>query len=79
MMMIRAGVFTVAANDLELDTVGGRVQLLVRALEVHRFNIDWKLNLQMSKATESLVSVCDVCIAGTGGHDGRAVSECVST
>ena len=22
---------------------------------------------------------CDVCVAGTGGHDGRAVSECVST
>ena len=56
-MMIRAGVFTVAAKDLELDTVSGRFQLLVRALETHRFDIDWSLNVQMSKAADSLVSV----------------------
>eukprot|EP00966_Prymnesium_polylepis_P289463 6686293-Prymnesium_polylepis.1 len=31
-MLIRAGVFTVAATDLKLDTVGDRFQLLVRAL-----------------------------------------------
>ena len=64
-MMIRAGVFTVAAKDLELDTVSGRFQLLVRALETHQFDIDWSLNVQMSKAAESLVSVW--------GQDGSVV------
>eukprot|EP00966_Prymnesium_polylepis_P166835 3856406-Prymnesium_polylepis.1 len=56
-MLIRAGVFTVAATDLKLDTVGDRFQILVRALEVHQLNIDWSLNVQMRKAAESLVSV----------------------
>eukprot|EP00966_Prymnesium_polylepis_P204421 4735749-Prymnesium_polylepis.1 len=54
-MLARAGVFTLAATNLKLDTVGERFQLLVRALEIHQFNIDWSLNLQIRKAAESLV------------------------
>eukprot|EP00966_Prymnesium_polylepis_P212530 4922965-Prymnesium_polylepis.1 len=58
LMLARAGVFTVAAtNPLKLDTAGERFQLLVRALEIHQFNIDWSLNLQIRKAAESLVPV----------------------
>eukprot|EP00966_Prymnesium_polylepis_P163490 3779003-Prymnesium_polylepis.1 len=56
-ILARAGVFTVAATNLKLDTVGERFQLLVRALETHQFNIDWSLNLQIRKAAESLVPV----------------------
>eukprot|EP00966_Prymnesium_polylepis_P251561 5816082-Prymnesium_polylepis.3 len=53
-----SGLFTVAATTpLKVDTAGERFQLLLRALEIHQFHIDWSLNLQLRKAADSLTPV----------------------
>eukprot|EP00966_Prymnesium_polylepis_P278562 6435982-Prymnesium_polylepis.1 len=53
-----AGVFTVKAiSPMKVDTSGARFQMLVRVLEIHQFDIDWSLNVQLRKAAETPVSI----------------------